>query len=167
MTINLSTAAAVVLTVFAVIAGSLTASARDNTPPAYDIAVAGQAQSGRYLVKVTTVLDKKQKDTPREWLRRLAVDGVMFRGLAPAGGYPGQAALITDPLTRSQKAEFFEAFNNEKLYNSYADIEDSSILITRLPKKKWEVTALVTVDKEALLRFLQEHGIVEGFGNLW
>lgn len=167
MTINLSTTAAVVLTVFAMIAGTFAASARDNTPPAYDIAVAGQAQSGRYLVKVTTVLDKRQKDEPREWLRRLAVDGVMFRGLAPADGYPGQAPLITDPLTRSQKAEFFEAFNNEKLYNSYADLENSSIIMTRLPKKKWEVTALITVDKESLLHFLQQHGIVEGFGNLW
>lgn len=168
MKTNVSTVfIAVMLTVLAVLAGSPAAAARESAPPAYDIVVAGQSNSGRYFVRVTTVLDKHQKDAPRQWLRRLAVDGVMFHGLAPAGGYPGQAPLIADPLVRTEKAEFFDAFNREALYENYADIEESSLLVTRLPKKKWEVSALISVDKESLLRFLQEHGIVEGFGNLW
>ncbi|MBO4978076.1 MAG: hypothetical protein J6C67_05095 [Muribaculaceae bacterium] len=167
MTIRLTTLSTLLLTVMAFLTGTVAASARQNVPPAYDIEIAGQADGGRYLVRVTTVLDKNQKNDAREWLRRLAVDGVMFHGLAPAGGYSAQAPLIADPLVRSQKAEFFTAFNNEKLYNNYADLENSSIIMTKLPKKKWEVSALITVDKENLLHFLNEHGIVEGFGNLW
>lgn len=133
----------------------------------YDIRSAGQGVDGKYYVQVTAVLDKKQQKQANMWLRRLAVDGVMFRGVAGSDGYPSQNALISDPAVRTLKAEFFEAFNNEELYNSFASLEDTSVQLTKLPKKKWEVSGRLLVNKEALLHFLGEHGIVETFDNLW
>ncbi len=145
-----------------ILAGAAAASAQD-----FDIRMAGQGDGGRYYVKLTTVLDKKQNKTALDYLKRLAVDGVMFRGVAAGKGYTSQRALIEDPAVKVMKNEFFTAFYNEGLYKNYVNLENESVVVTKLPKNKFEVTGRLLVDKEGLLQFLEKSGIVEGFGNLW
>lgn len=133
----------------------------------YNIQAAGVTPSGDYLVRVTAVLDKKQYKEAQDYLKKLAVDGIMFRGVSAAAGLQGQKPLVTDPSVRTTKAEFFEAFNNEKLYQIYATVTPSSVVTTQLPKKKYEVKGLVSIRKEDLLHFLEENGVVKGMSNLW
>ena len=130
----------------------------------YTITTAGQEKNGQYYVTVTTVLDKKQNKAALDWLVRLAVDGVMFRG---TGGYPSQQPLVKDPSAKQLKAEFFDAFYNEQQYKNYSSLERESVSVTKLPKKKFEVSGRVTVDKERLLAFLSKAGIVKSFDDLW
>ena len=46
-------------------------------------------------------------------------------------------------------------------------IVDASLVSTKLGKKNYELSAILTVDKESLLKYLQDEGIVKGFSNLW
>lgn len=133
----------------------------------YDIRVENQGDGGKYYVAVTTVLDKKQNKEALEYLKKMAVEGVMLRGVAGAKGYPSQKPLIENPTAKVTHKDFFEAFNNDRLYLNYVYLENESVSVTQLPKKKFEVSARLLVDKESLLHLLEEAGIVEGFSNLW
>lgn len=133
----------------------------------YDIRVENQGEGGKYYVNVTTVLDKKQNKEALDYLKKLAVEGVMLRGVAAANGFPSQKPLVDNPTAKTTHKDFFDAFNNDRLYLSYVTLERESVSVTQLPKKKFEVSGRLLVDKESLLHFLEEAGIVEGFSNLW
>lgn len=133
----------------------------------YNIQFAGVGDGGNYFIKVTAVLNKKEYKDAQNWIKRLAVDGVMFRGVAGGAGYTSQKALISDPEIRTTKAEFFDSFNKEQRYLDFVNLQNSSVESTKLPKKKYEVSANVVVDKEKLLHYLEENGIVSGMDDLW
>lgn len=141
---------------------SFAASAQD-----YNIRMAGLASNGAYFVKVTSILDKKQNANAMDYIKKMAVDGVMLRGVAPGNGYSAQPALVQDPDIARIKAEWFEAFNRERMYDNFCSLEPSQVTVTQLPKKKFEVSALVTVDKERLIKYLTEHQIIKNFDSLW
>lgn len=151
-----------ILSLFFVMTAFCTVMAQD-----YNIRMAGQASNGGYYVKVTTVLDKKQNKEALEYIKKMAVDGVMLRGVAAGSGYSAQRPLVSDPDVARMKSEFFEAFNSERLYNNFCTLEPTSVTVTQLPKKKYEVTALVTVDKERLIKYLTDHEIIKNFDSLW
>ena len=133
----------------------------------YDIRMAGQGDGGRYYVKITTILNKEQNKAAYDWLRRLAVEGDLFRGVAGANGYPAQKAIVADVTAKSRKAEFFDAFFREQQYNNFVALETESVVVTKLPKKRFEVMGRLLVDKEALIHLMEESGVVQGMGNLW
>ena len=145
-----------------VVAATMAARSQD-----YDIRMAGQGESGKYYVQVTAVLDKNQNKTALEWLQRLAADGVMFRGVASAKGVASQSALIQDHTAKARKSEWFDAFYRDGLYKNYVNLESESVVVTKLPKKKFEVSGRLVVDKEQLIKLLQDAGIIQGFNNLW
>lgn len=151
-----------IFSLIAVFISCLSMSAQD-----YNIRMAGQAANGGYYVKVTTILDKKQNQTAMDYIKRMAVDGVMLRGVAAGSGYGAQRPLIQDPDVTRKKAEFFEAFNRDGLYANFCIVEPTSVTVTQLPKKKYEVSALVTVDKERLINYLTECQIIKNFDSLW
>lgn len=131
----------------------------------YNIAGCGQGKNGAYLVKVSMVV--KDVKTARELMRRNAVHGVLFRGFtADAGGGTQQKPLIQDPNIERTKADFFNAFWNEKSYERYVQMIATSFTSVK-QNKEYEVSATFLVDKEALLRFLEESGVIKGFSNVW
>lgn len=133
----------------------------------YNLEFAGVGDGGNYFVKVTAILGKKEYKEANDWLKRLAVEGVMFRGVAGGQGFTSQKALISDPNVQDTKAEFFTLFNREKKYLLFTNLKTSSVSSTKLPKGKYEVSGNVLVDKEKLLQYLESNGIVSGMGNLW
>lgn len=133
----------------------------------YSLCMDSQGRDGKYQVRVTAILDKKQNQTATDYIKRMAVDGVMFRGVAAAKGYPSQAPLITDPTVAQTKADFFNAFNANKGYERYVSLDKQNMVVTKLPKNKFEVVAILQVDKEQLIAFLESNGIISGFGDLW
>lgn len=133
----------------------------------YSLTMDSQGRDGKYQVRVTAILDKKQNKTAVDYIKRMAVDGVMFRGVAAAKGFPSQAPLITDPSVAQTKADFFAAFNANKEYDRYVNLNLQNMVVTKLPKNKFEVTGILQVDKERLMEYLEKNGIVSGFNNLW
>lgn len=133
----------------------------------YSLSMNNQGRDGSYQVKVTAVLDKKQNKTAADYLKRMAVDGVMFRGVAASGGFPAQSALISDPTVAQTKADFFTAFFGAKEYDRYVNLNLQNMTVTKLPKGKFEVSGIMQVNKEALIQYLTDHGIISGFGDLW
>lgn len=152
----------ILTTMIALMAFIFTATAQD-----YNIRMAGQASNGGYFVKVTTVLNKKENKNSMDYIKKMAVDGVMLRGVAAGSGYGAQRPLVQDPDIARQKSEFFDAFNKEQVYLNFCMVEPSSVTVTQLPKGKFEVSALVTVDKERLINYLTEHQIIKNFDSLW
>lgn len=132
---------------------------------AYEIAGNGQGKNGAYYVKVTTVV--KNVKTAKDELRRDAVHGVLFKGIMNnTDGGANLKPLVNDPNIEKTKAEFFNAFWNEKAYEKYVSMTEASFTSTKV-KKGYEVSALMLVDKERLLKYLEESGIVDGFSNMW
>lgn len=133
----------------------------------YSLVMNNQGRDGSYQVKITAILDKKQNKTAADYLKRMAVDGIMFRGVAAAGGFPAQSALISDPSVAHTKADFFTAFFGNKEYDRYVNLNLQNITVTKLQKGKFEVSGIMQVNKEALIEYLTQHGIISGFGDLW
>lgn len=100
----------------------------------YNLQFAGVGDGGNYFVKVTATLSKKEYKDAQNWIKRLAVEGVMFRGVAGGAGYTAQKALISDPEVRTTKAEFFDAFYKEQRYLDFVNLQNSSVESTKLPK---------------------------------
>lgn len=152
----------IILLISLVMAFSLPLKAQD-----YDLSVAGQGANGNYYVTITAVLDKKQNKETLDHIKQYCVEGIMLKGASGSNGYPGISALISNPSVFTTKSEFFDAFNREKKYSLFANVERESVVVTELPKKKYEVSARVVIDKESLIKYLQDCGIIKGFDSLW
>ncbi|MCM1107679.1 MAG: hypothetical protein NC388_01355 [Clostridium sp.] len=134
----------------------------------YNISSVGQGKSGHYLVRVTTVVSKSELKGGKasDVLKQCAVHGVIFRGLMAADGHGEQKPLVKDPNVEQIKADFFKAFNDEGAYKRYASLVEASLTSAKM-KKGYEVTANLLVNKESLVKYLEESGVVKGFSNLW
>lgn len=132
----------------------------------YDIISSGQGKDGAYFVKVTShVRDKKDAE---DTLKKCAVHGVMFKGImSDKDGMPSQKPLIKDPNTEQTKAEFFKSFFETGQYARYVSLTKSSMTVMKESRRKYEVSALLLVDKEALIHYLEKTNIIIGFDNLW
>lgn len=131
----------------------------------YNISSAGQGKDGNYLVKVRTYVAKTQM--AEDAVKQCAVHGVIFRGVTDPTGASSQKALVSDPNVANTKKAFFDAFFSEGAYLKYVSVVESSLSCTKVPKKKYEASALLLVDKESLQHYLEESGIIQGFSNLW
>ncbi len=134
----------------------------------YTIQSAGVDNSGNYVVRIMVSTKKNPSKTAEDLVRQYAVHGVMFRGVMAANDYSAQPPLIKDPNVEQTKKQWFDAFWNEKAYNRYASIQPSSLSVMKNKQSKMvETSALVTVSKEQLQKYLEESGIIQGFSNLW
>ena len=131
----------------------------------YNITSAGQGKDGNYLVKIRTYVPKTKM--AEDAVKQCAVHGVIFRGVMDASGNATQKALVNDPNIANTKKAFFDAFFSEGGYLKYVTVVESSLTCTKVPKKKYEASALLLVDKESLQHYLEESGIIQGFSNLW
>lgn len=134
----------------------------------YTITSGGQGKNGHYLVKLTVLSKAKKTELEADDLvKRYAVHGVLFRGFSSPDGYGEQKPLIKDPNVEKTKADFFNAFFSEGAYKRYASVVGSSLMVTKLSRKSYELEALLLVDKESLQKYFEDSGIIEGFSNLW
>jgi len=131
----------------------------------YNITSAGQGKDGNYLVKVRTYVSKTQM--AEDALKQCAVHGVIFRGITDKSGAAAQNPLVSDPNIANTKKSFFEDFFSKGEYLKYVSVVESSLSCTKVPKKKYEASALLLVNKESLRGYLEKSGIIQGFSNLW
>lgn len=134
----------------------------------YTIQSEGVDTNGNYVVRIVVSTKKKPSKAAEDLVKQYAVHGVMFRGVTAAKEYSAQPPLVKDPNIEKTKKDFFEAFWRESAYNRYASITPSSLTVMKNKQSKMtETSALVTVSKEQLQKYLEENGIIQGFSNLW
>lgn len=131
----------------------------------YSMIGSGQGKNGTYRLKVSTTV--KDVKSGKEALKRYAVHGVLFRGFAyEEEGIARQKPLVDDPHAESTKASFFNAFFSERTYERYVTMVNTSYTSIKV-KGGFEVSGLILVDKEKLLHYLEENGVVKGLSNIW
>ena len=137
--------------------------AAKNDPMQYDIMAAGSGAQGTYLVKVY-VYSSSKKVTDNA-IKRAAVHGVIFRGVAGGNGAPTQRPLASADV-EIQKADYFEMFFDEKsgIYNRFADIVPGSYERSKAPKG-YKVGAILQVTKDELRQELEKAGVIRSLSS--
>lgn len=134
----------------------------------YTIQSEGVDNSGNYIVRIVVSTKKKPLKAAEDLVKRYAVHGVMFRGVTAAKGYSAHPPLVKDPNVEKVKKVFFDAFWRENAYNNYASITPSSLTVMKNKQSKMiETSALITVSKAKLQKYLEDNGIIAGFSDLW
>lgn len=134
-----------------------------NAVPEYTIEGAGTATQGNYLVKVT-VISKNKHVTDNE-IRRAAVHGVLFRGFSNPEKRQSQKPLAGSIANEAQHADFYKDFFAENgKANFFASPVEGSRIVKKVDKT-YHVSSIVTVNKESLLKFLKDVGIVKGLNS--
>lgn len=134
----------------------------------YSVMSDGQGLNGEYLVTVVVSTKKNPVKEAEKLAKEYAVRGVMFRGVAPYKEHPGQQALISDPAVERTKERELHAFWNEGVYLNYVQLLPHSLTVMKNKQtKRYETTARLSVNKEALIEWLETNGIIQGFSNLW
>lgn len=154
---------AILITVFFLFV-SLLCNAKGYKLPEYNLYGAGQGTNGSYLVKVTGIF--KDAKNRQDELKMCAVHGVMFRGFGATNGLSTQSPLVSNPNVEDTKADFFNAFFSEGKYRNFCTLRESSMQSIKI-KGGYEVSALILIDKEALIKYLEGAKIIEGFSDLW
>lgn len=154
------------LTLVMVALSPVTASAGGKVEvPKYNIVSAGIGAQGTYLCKVSVY--SKKGNTKDADLKRAAVHGVIFRGVAGGDGGATQKAMAS-PSTEYEKADFFkEFFADDGPYAAYANVVPNSITRAKTANKEVCISAVVVVSKDELRKYLEKAGVVRGLGSMF
>ena len=133
----------------------------------FEIECSGTASDGSYLVKVWSY-GKNAKISSNE-VKQNAVYGILFKGF-PAGerGCKGQKAIIKEVGAYSANQKFFEAFFGKRGdvadYANYATIVSPSPEVMKI-QKEYKVGYIVSVQKDALRKAMEDAGIIKGLSS--
>lgn len=133
----------------------------------FEIECSGTASDGSYLVKVWSY-GKNAKISSNE-VKQNAVYGILFRGF-PAGeqGCKAQKAIIKSATAYSENEKFFDAFFGKKGdvadYANYATIVSPSPEVMKI-QKEYKVGYIVSVQKDALRKAMEDAGIIKGLSS--
>lgn len=134
---------------------SITALAKGDKMPQYDITGAGSGNEGKVLVKVYIYA----KNATDEDLKRCAVHGIVFRGCTGNNSGANQPAMAS-PTVENDNATFCqEFFALDGMCQNYASIISGSYDRVKT-SKGYKVGAIVEVSKTPLRKELEKAGIV-------
>ena len=138
----------------------MSAFAKNDKMPQYDIVGAGSGSEGTVLVKVF-VYAKKVTDND---LQRAAVHGVIFRGCSGNNSGASQPAMAS-PSVETDKASFFNAFFAEDgQCLNYASIVSGSYERIKTTKG-YKVGAIIQVNKTTLRKDLEKAGAIRSLSS--
>ncbi len=129
----------------------------------YEIEGAGVGAQGTYLVNVTVI--SKNPKVEDELIDRCAVHGVLFRGFSQEKTHRSQKPLAGSALIEQQYPDFFkEFFKKGGTAKNYVTAGTSARKVVK-SGKQYRVSKVVTVNKEQLLKDLQNAGIVKSLNS--
>lgn len=135
-----------------------------------DVAVmsAGQGNNGEYLVRIVLSTKKDPGKNAEALVKEHAVRSVLFKGVAPCKDYQGHAPLVADPAAETTKAPLLEAFWRDGTYLRYVTLQPGTLSVMKNRQTKMvETSAELIINKESLVRWLEENKVIEGFSDLW
>ena len=62
---------------------------------------------------------------------------------------------------------FTTSFYIDRNKKQNGEIERLKAIMKNKQTKKYEITARLTINKESLIKWLEDNGIIQGFSNLW
>ncbi len=143
-----------------VLLATMTAAAKGDKMPKYDLTGAGSGNEGMVLVKVF-VYAKSASD---EDLKRCAVHGIVFRGCTGNNSGATQPAMASSDNEASHK-EYCEAFfASDGECQNYASIISGSYERVKT-QKGYKCGAIVQVNKKALRKTLEKAGVVRSLSS--
>lgn len=130
--------------------------------PEYELVGDGIGKQGTYLVKVTIIT---KKNNPNDNLLKLsAVHGILFRGFSNSKGNH-QKPLTGGPASESQDIDFYrDFFSNKGSAKDFANLIDGSRSVVR-SGKKYRVSATLSVNKDALRKYLEDAGVLKSLNS--
>ena len=130
--------------------------------PVYKIEGAGTGVQGTYLVKVTVTV-KKAQDVNDDQFMRGAIHGILFRGFSSQLNRQHQKPLAGSATIEQQHADFFNDFFASDFRN-YATADSDTRTVMKIGKE-YQVSSLVSVQKDQLRRYLEDQGILKKLTN--
>lgn len=127
----------------------------------YEISCAGIGVQGTYMVEVTSY--GKTVDAALAQMEKDAVHGVLFKGLT---GRCNQKPLTGRAETETEHKSFFDKFFSATGdYAKYVVSEkNSKVEVTKVGKREYKVTKVMSVKKDLLRKFLEKEGIIKALG---
>ena len=139
--------------------------AKNPERPDFFIEGAGTGVEGSYLVKVS-LLTKDRKVPDRE-LVSAAVRGVLFKGFSDPTSRITQKPLAASAANEAQHADFYnEFFGRNGTASDFGSVISGSRTVVK-SEGKYRVSATVNVQKETLLKYLQDAGIVRSLNSIF
>lgn len=134
-----------------------------DEPLRYEILCAGVGADDQYLVEVSAYVAKK-KEIGYEAVKRAAVHGALFRGVAPnkAKGCRAQPAMLR-AQDEAANADFFKAFFADGEYGKFASSVEGTLRTARMGKGYY-VTAICLVNKVSLRHAMEDAGVLRRLG---
>lgn len=131
----------------------------------YSIEGSGTSTQGQYVVTVTVV--SKKKDLADRELAKAAVRGVLFRGFVDPFNNMAQKPLAGSPANEAQHADFYsEFFGDNGSAADYASVMPGSRRLAKV-EKDYKVQAVVAVNKEALVKYLTDAGVIKSLNSIF
>lgn len=145
---------------FVILTIALSALAKSNNMPKYDITGAGSGNEGMVLVKVF-VYTKSANDQD---LKRAAVHGIVFRGCTGNNSGARQPAMASAETEASHAEYCREFFAPTGECQNYANIIAGSYERVKTAKG-YKCGAIVQVNKVALRKTLETAGVVRSLSS--
>ena len=130
----------------------------------YELECAGTGPRGSYLVKVWSC--SRNPKIAAEQCKKNAVHGVIFKGYSGQNGCVAQRALASDPGVELQYKEYFKRFFSDENgeYLKYVSVTSASQEVVKVGKD-YKVGIIVTVQKDALRKALEQAGVIRGLSS--
>ena len=130
----------------------------------YELECAGTGSQGSYLVKVWSY--SRNPKIAAEQCKKNAVHGVIFKGYSGQNGCVAQRALASDPGVELQYKEYFKRFFSDENgeYLKYVSVTSASQEVVKVGKD-YKVGIIVTVQKDALRKALEQAGVIRGLSS--
>lgn len=132
----------------------------------YEINCINVGVKGTYIIKVWSY--SKKPKIAIEQAKKNAVHGIVFRGFTGNGSNcNSQSALANNSNLANEQKDFFkEFFTDGGKYMQFVNLSNDGSIdsgdITKVSKKEFKVGVIVSVNKDALRKDLEDAGIIKG-----
>lgn len=134
-----------------------------DTLTSYSITGNGTGTQGSYLVEIT--VNTKDNDINDSELAKAAVHGVLFRGFSNEKTHNFQKPLAGSPTNETEHLDFYnEFFGTNGSAATFANVVKGTRAIMK-SGKEYKITATVQVQKDALLKYLQNAGVIRSLNS--
>lgn len=142
--------------------GSASRLNRADQPWSYEVESVGVGTEGTYSMRVWSYC--RTPKMPVEMPKRNAVHATLFRGIPSGNGAAAQPALVDRPLTSSDSL-FFDNFFQAEYQNYINSMASGSMRIVKTGRNEYKIGYVLSVAKDDLRKYLEDHGIVKSLSS--
>lgn len=129
----------------------------------YNVETMGIGNDGTYLVKVTDYFRTSDETVYLDGLKKDAVHCVIYSGIPAGNGSINQPPLLNNDTRIEGSEQALNDFFEQKQYLQFINsVVNSSKTITKLKdSKEYRISAIISVNKDQLRKYLIDNDIVK------